>query len=98
MVKRTADGLMVSEDELATAVAIIESACRGACVEVEPEISDYVDLDAENGARTLITAHVTAEQPAERIVERYPRIAALLRDRHLLHPERPLLFVLSPRW
>jgi hypothetical protein len=99
VIVRTTDTILVTEEELAQAISLVESTCREFGVSPEIEVTLYVDPEDETEqATTCIVAHVRQSPGMGRFGEMVVAVAQKLTAAGLLEPASPLSYHLRPEW
>ncbi len=97
MIRRSAETILVSEEQLAEAIRLVEQTCAGAGIEPDIEVAPYIDPeDEDDNWLTLITVGVRTPVPTPRLIDLITGIGRALRSRGLLEPQLPLGFLVSP--
>ena len=96
MIQRSADPIMVTEKQLASAIRVIERELAAAATSAKISVQSYVDPEIEEcGARTLLLAKLHGDVGAQKYWALHLRVCQALRERHLLEPDIPLSYMTS---
>ena len=99
MIVRTADTILVTEEQLAEAISLVEKACAEYGVAPEIEVTLYVDPEDEaEPPNTCIVAHIREAPRGGRLGQLIPAVGAALRGAGLLEPQIALTYHLRPEW
>jgi hypothetical protein len=97
MVIRTADPILVTEDQLARAIDVVVSVCERYRVGPNISISKYCDPEIEGPPVTMISVELTRE-PVGDYYALIGEVASSLRAVKLHEPWLPLSAHLVPAW
>lgn len=99
MVKRSAERLLVSEEELARAIDVVEDELHARNIRADIDVVLQTDPDDINSDdRNCIVARVREPVGMERLLDAIPAVGSRLRTAGLLSPRLPLAFDLKPAW
>lgn len=99
MIVRTTDTILVSEEQLAAAVALVEETCQEFGVVPEIEVTLYVDPEDESECPlTMVLAHIRRKPGPGKYQDLIPEVGDRLRAAGLLEPRLPLTYHLRPEW
>jgi hypothetical protein len=99
VIVRTVDTILVTEEQLAEAISLVEKACAEYGVAPEIEVTLYVDPEDETEPpSTCIVAHIREAPNGGRLGPLIAAVGAALRRAGLREPEIALTYHLRPEW
>jgi hypothetical protein len=99
MVVRTAERILVDEEQLQQAIDIVEQTLAEENITADIEVT--LDIDPEDPRirdKNVIVAHIRQPVDADRLVDLIPLLGKRLSAPRLIEPHVPVMFDLVPEW